>query len=134
VIGAAALWILACVVAAITFLGELLISIVGLFLLLPMAGVAARRLQDTGKPGSTVWIAILPIGASMILTLLISLGAWGPFYFLGFWLLYPLMRLLSLAALIATIYIGYLCAQPGVAGENEYGPQPAKPVAPAPAT
>ncbi len=95
-------------------------------MLLPTAGLAARRLQDTGKPGSTVWIAIIPCAIVAAIGLLAALmGVVGAIGFLVFY--FMIGWIINLAALIAVIYVGYLCAQPGVAGPNEYGPEPTKP-------
>src|SRR5258708_1545055 len=52
----------------------LLVSVVGLALLLPLAGIGARRLQDTGKPGSSVWIAIVPMAVNRVLAFLLGLA------------------------------------------------------------
>jgi uncharacterized membrane protein YhaH (DUF805 family) len=108
----------------------LLSSLYGLVILLPTAGIAARRLQDTGKPGSTVWIAIIPGALMAIIGFLTALGGlMGAFFFIA--LFFTVGWLIELAALVAVIYVGYLCAQPGMIGDNAYGPQPAKPAAPA---
>lgn len=120
--------LLAYIVGGIVSFGTLLGSVVSLALLLPLAGLGARRLQDTGKPGSTVWIAILPMGISRLCAALIGLA--GPFAIVGFVFLWPILGLISLAALIGAIYVGYLCSQPGTSGPNQYGPEPPKPVAP----
>ena len=104
----------------------LLSSLYGLAMVLPTAGLAARRLQDTGKPGSTVWFFIIPCGIVTLFAFLSALfGIIGAMGFLAFYLM--IGWLINLAALIAVIYIGYLCTQPGVAGENQYGPEPTKP-------
>ena len=120
--------LLASIVGAIVGFSTLLGSLVSLALLPPLAGLGARRLQDTGKPGSTVWIAIIPMGISRLCSALLGLA--GPFMIIGLLFLWPIVGLIGLAALIAAIYVGYLCAQPGTAGANEYGPEPPKPVAP----
>jgi uncharacterized membrane protein YhaH (DUF805 family) len=121
--------VLASIVGAVAGFGGLLGSLVSLALLPPLTGLGARRLQDTGKPGATVWIAILPIAISRIFGVLVGLS--GPLFLFGLLFLLPIITLVGLVALVAAIYVGYLCAQPGVTGDNEYGPQPAKPAAPA---
>jgi uncharacterized membrane protein YhaH (DUF805 family) len=104
----------------------LLSSLYGLAMLLPTAGLAARRLQDTGKPGATVWIAVIPAAIVAAIGFLFALG--GLVGALGFLLFYLTIGwLINLVALIAVIYVGYLCAQPGVVGPNQYGPEPVKP-------
>ena len=106
----------------------LLASAVGLALLLPLAGIGARRLQDTGKSGTSVWIAIVPMSINRVLAFLFALS--GPLGLVSLIFLWPFIGLIGLAALVAAIWIGYLCAQPGVAGPNQYGPEPAAPAAP----
>ena len=120
--------LVAAIVGAIVGFSGLLSSLMSLALLLPLAGLGARRLQDTGKSGSTVWIAILPMGLSRLVSALLGLA--GPFAIVGFLFLWPILSLIGLVALIAAIYVGYLCAQPGTAGANQYGPEPAVPTAP----
>ena len=62
----------------------------------------------------------------MIGLLTAALGIMGAFAFLAFY--FTVGWIINLAALIAVIYVGYLCAQPGVAGANQYGPEPPRPV------
>jgi uncharacterized membrane protein YhaH (DUF805 family) len=99
-----------------------LLALLELALLLPTAGMIARRLQDTGKNGSLVWFLMIPALISSALTFVAAMT------FGGFGLvviLFPLLWLLSLVSLIALIVLIYLCAQPGTPGPNAYGPQPA---------
>jgi uncharacterized membrane protein YhaH (DUF805 family) len=104
----------------------LLSSLYGLAMLLPTAGLAARRLQDTGKPGSTVWIAVIPGAIMVVIGLLFAIFGWvGAVGFLVFF--FTIGWIINLVALIAVIYVAYLCAQPGVTGSNQYGPEPTKP-------
>ncbi|HWA30848.1 MAG TPA: DUF805 domain-containing protein [Rhizomicrobium sp.] len=108
------------IVAGITGL-HILQTIYGLGLFLPSLGMAARRLHDVGKP--TMWILILaiPFALELVLGLLAIASV----------LLAPLLlvflalsTLIGLASLVAAVVIIYFCAQPGVAGPNEYGPVP----------
>ena len=99
-----------------------LLALVQLALFLPTAGIIARRLQDTGKNGSLVWILMIPVLISSAISVL-SLATLGGFALLFIFL--PLLWLLSLVSFVAAIYLIYLCAQPGTAGPNAYGPQPA---------
>ena len=99
-----------------------LLALVQLALFLPTAGIIARRLQDTGKNGSLVWILMIPVLISSAISVL-SIVALGGFALLFIFL--PLLWLLSLISLVAAIYLIYLCAQPGTPGPNAYGPQPA---------
>ena len=114
---------LAVIVAIVQgLLGFGLLALLQLALFLPTAGMIARRLQDTGKNGSLVWILMIPVVISSAITLLASL-AFGGFALLLIFL--PLLWLLSLISLGAAIYLIYLCIQPGTPGPNAYGPQPA---------
>jgi uncharacterized membrane protein YhaH (DUF805 family) len=128
--------LIASIVGSIVGFGGLLGAVANLALLLPLAGIGARRLQDTGKNGGMVWLFVLPTGINLLinawfyLTISSVFGWYGSVYYGWYW---P-VRLLSLIGLIAGIYIAYLCAQPGTSGQNAFGPEPAKPVAPAPKT
>jgi uncharacterized membrane protein YhaH (DUF805 family) len=96
-------------------------ALVGLALLLPMAGMGARRLQDAGQNGQLVWALLIP---SAILQLF-SLMVWGPFGIWGFAAFYlSIGWLLNLVALVALIACIYFWVQPGTPGDNAYGPPP----------
>jgi len=98
-------------------------AVVGLALLLPIGGMAARRMQDTGRNGQLVWVWIVISGLYQVMALLIALsGPLGAVAFLYFFL--SIGWLISLASLVVTIAIIYFCAQPGTAGDNAYGPPP----------
>lgn len=99
-----------------------LLALLQLAMLLPNAGLTARRLQDTGKPGSLVWILMIP---ALILNLVSFLFAmtFGVFGLLLIFL--PLLPLIGLIALAAAVYMIYLCIQPGTPGSNQFGPEPA---------
>jgi len=114
---------LAVIVAIVQALvGFELLALLQLALLLPTAGVIARRLQDTGKNGSLVWLLMVPVLISSAVTFVAAITLSG----LGLVvILFPLLALLSLISLIAGIVLIYLCAQPGTPGPNAYGPQPA---------
>lgn len=97
-------------------------SIYGLAMFLPILGLTARRLHDVGKPTSWIFILAIPLLLEFLFGLLT----------LATIMLFPLamffaglMWLVSLATLVAAIVIIYFCAQPGVAGANEFGPAPA---------
>jgi uncharacterized membrane protein YhaH (DUF805 family) len=116
------LGIVAAIVSRITFLP--LNAILGLALLLPMAGMGARRLQDTGRNGALVWALLIPAAISNLFGLMM----WGPlgiFSFLAFGWLLMLLGLVELVALVALIYFW---VQPGDPGENAYGPPPPRDV------
>ena len=111
-----------------------LMGLFGLAMLLPFAGMGARRLQDVGKNGQLIWVLLIP----SFLIQLSSLLVWGPFGALGFLAFYfTIGWLLNLVALIAAIVAIYFWCQPGDPGSNAYGPpppvfDPSKSVSPAP--
>jgi uncharacterized membrane protein YhaH (DUF805 family) len=128
-------FVLACVVIYIVaFILEAIIRrrvltpIIGLALLLPIAGLGARRLQDTGKNGVLILAYTIP---TAILEVVSLLGAYGPYGMSGS--LYFIFRLMGLVWLIAVLVFTYFWAQPGTAGPNEYGPNPKAASGPAPA-
>ena len=94
----------------------------GLLLLLPNVGMTARRLQDTGRPGTWAWLLAVPVAVMVLMALIailavITLGLGAIFF-----VLWPFLSLASFAAIVVLIYF---CAQPGTPGPNEYGPPPA---------
>lgn len=119
-----AVYIALAVVVAIVqgLVGFALLALVQLGLFLPTAGITARRLQDTGKNGSLVWILMIPVLISTTLTFVATMAFGGAVLLLVF---LPLLWLLSLISICAAVYLIYLCVQPGTAGPNAYGPQPA---------
>jgi uncharacterized membrane protein YhaH (DUF805 family) len=114
------------VIAAIIggVVGTTLVSaVVSLGLLLPNAGMAARRMQDTGRNGQLVWIWVIVGAIYGVISLLIGLaGPFGALAFLAFF--FTIGWLINLAMLVVTIAIIYFCAQPGTPGDNAYGPPP----------
>ncbi len=129
--------ILVSVVGSITFSGGGLRALYGLALLLPTLGITARRLHDMGRTASWVLLLAVPWALSILMGLvtILSFFTFGLFGLLFvFW---PIIGLLSLAAVVLLIYF---CAQPGMNGPNEYGPAPpvwtphapAVPIAPPP--
>ena len=126
------------IIGSVVAMGAPLRALYSLALLLPTVGMTARRLQDTGKPGTWAWLLAVPVGVAVVLglftiatVLTLGLGA----------VLFLLTPLLSLASLAAIVVLIYFCAQPGETSSNAYGPPPgswtpagtAKPTAP-PAT
>jgi uncharacterized membrane protein YhaH (DUF805 family) len=111
-------------------------SLYDLALLLPSVGITARRLQDTGRPGTLAWLLLVPLGVliftgiiTVITILTFGIGA----------ILFVLVPIASLLSLVAICVLIYFCAQPGDAGANAYGPPPSPwtpnrdPVTPPPA-
>lgn len=137
-VGRAQFWyfILVCVgvqvVVAIVgmIVGIVLVSaLVSLALLLPIGGLAARRVQDVGQNGQLVWIWVAASALSRLLvayhwmfppTVSFNLTT-GVTYYGGYSGLDGLVGLVVFAASIALIYF---CAQPGQPGDNAYGPPP----------
>jgi uncharacterized membrane protein YhaH (DUF805 family) len=108
----------------------LLTAVVGLGLLLPMAGLGARRLQDTGKNGQLVWIWVALSAINWIMALILAIS--GPMGALGFlYFFFTIGWLINLANLVIAIVLIYLWAQPGTVGPNQYGPDPKGGLAPA---
>jgi uncharacterized membrane protein YhaH (DUF805 family) len=96
-------------------------SLLGLALFLPTLGMTARRLHDVGKP--TSWVLVLAV--PFVLELLLGFLTLSSIIFFPLFMFFAgIAWLISLLALIAAIVIIYFCAQPGMAGSNEYGPAP----------
>src|SRR5450432_4273742 len=97
------------IVASVLPLGGTLQALYTLALLLPCVGMTARRLQDTGRPGTWAWLLAVPLAY----TILASLFAILIVLTLGMLVLFlaPLMALLGLISLAAVIVVIYFCAQ-----------------------
>ncbi|HVT24237.1 MAG TPA: DUF805 domain-containing protein [Rhizomicrobium sp.] len=108
-----------------------LADLYNLAVLLPTLGLTVRRLQDTGKPGSWVLIAFIPLVLMILLGIVSLLG--GALGMLGF--LFVFMPIIAIASLAAAAVLIYLCIQPGQPEANQYGPVPPvfEPGAPTPA-
>ncbi|HTQ15128.1 MAG TPA: DUF805 domain-containing protein [Rhizomicrobium sp.] len=132
-VGRAQFWyfILVCVLVSIAaaivdaiIAMRLLGAIVGLALLLPIGGMSARRMQDTGRSGQLVWAWVIMAAIYNVIGLLMALsGPVGALAFLYFF--FTIGWLISLVYVVITIVIIYFCAQPGATGDNAYGPAPA---------
>ncbi|MGH6878441.1 MAG: DUF805 domain-containing protein [Rhizomicrobium sp.] len=115
------LGLLVSIVGSVTFSGGGLRTLYALALLLPTLGITARRLHDTGRTASWVLLLAVPWVLSILMGLvtLLSFFTFGLFGILFvFW---PILALVSLAAMVLLIYF---CAQPGSLGPNEYGTVP----------
>jgi uncharacterized membrane protein YhaH (DUF805 family) len=111
--------VLAFIQAVLFFLP--ILGIFGLAMLLPSAGMGARRLQDVGQNGQLVWLAIIP----SFLLQLFGLLVWGPFGAIGFLAFYiSIGWLLQTVAVIAMLVAIYFWVQPGDPLPNAYGPPP----------
>lgn len=109
------------VVGSLISLGMSLRGLYALALFLPSVGMTARRLQDSGRPGTWAWLLAVPLGVAVLMglfaivtVLTLGIGA----------ILFILAPLLSLASLAAIALLIYFCAQPGETGSNAYGPPP----------
>jgi len=113
--------ILASILQSVTFLP--LAPIYHLALLLPIAGMGARRLQDIGRDGKLIWIFVFAGFVSLFLWTITAIS----FFALGFLsvlLFGPLLMLLHLTLAVASIVLIYFWCQPGTPGDNAYGPPP----------
>jgi uncharacterized membrane protein YhaH (DUF805 family) len=77
---------------------------------LPTVAVAIRRLHDLDRSG---WLLVTPIVPAFLMLLLF------------FWL-WPVTVLLATTMFGITAYLLFLCMQPGMRGDNRYGPDPAQ--------
>lgn len=127
VLACIAVQVVALVVQSATFIP--LAALASLALLLPTAGMGARRLQDTGRNGSLVWIFLIPFAVSQLFRLFVF-GPFGVFGAVAYML--TIGPLLGLIGFIAALVLIYFWCQPGDAGANAYGPPPDASV-PAPA-
>jgi uncharacterized membrane protein YhaH (DUF805 family) len=99
---------------------HLLQVVVELALLLPMAGMGARRLQDTGRNGALVWLLIIPsLVMALITAMMVSSGIMGLFGFVFFFA--GIIWLIELITLAAAVVLIYFWCQPGTPGPNAYG-------------
>jgi uncharacterized membrane protein YhaH (DUF805 family) len=113
--------IAAAILQSVTFLP--LAAVYNLAMLLPGAGMGARRLQDNGRDGKIVWIFIIVAFVSQLIAVMTMLSAMATgFLFLGPML--ALNGLISLAMLVAGIVMIYFWCQPGDPLPNAYGPPP----------
>jgi uncharacterized membrane protein YhaH (DUF805 family) len=113
--------VLVSIVGSIALTGGGLRTLYGLALLLPTLGITARRLHDMGRTASWVLLLAVPWGLTLLMGLVtfLSFMTFGLFGILFvFW---PIVALISLAAVLLLIYF---CAQPGMPQQNEYGPVP----------
>lgn len=96
-------------------------ALVSLALLLPSAGMGARRLQDTGRNGNLVWIMFLPAAIAEFFRLFLF-GPFGIFGALAFAV--TIGSVFGLVIIITAIVLIYYWCQPGDAGPNAYGDPP----------
>ena len=92
-----------------------------LTLLLPMAGMGARRLQDIGRNGNLVWLAVVPAALAQLFRIFFF-GPFGIFGALAY--MFTIGPILGLIGFIAAVVLIYFWCQPGNAGPNAYGAPP----------
>jgi uncharacterized membrane protein YhaH (DUF805 family) len=100
-----------------------LAALYNLAMLLPSAGMGARRLQDTGRDGKIVWAFIIVAFISQAFAAMTMLSAMSA----GFLFLGPaiaLSGLIGLALLVVSIVLIYFWCQPGDPLPNAFGPPP----------
>jgi uncharacterized membrane protein YhaH (DUF805 family) len=100
-----------------------LAALYNLAMLLPSAGMGARRLQDTGRDGKIVWAFITVAFISQAFAAMTMLSAMSA----GFLFLGPaiaLSGLIGLALLVVSIVLIYFWCQPGDPLPNTFGPPP----------
>ena len=113
--------VLVSIVGNIAWTGGGLRALYGLALLLPTLGITARRLHDIGRTASWVLLLAVPWVLSIVMGL-ITILSFFTFGLLGIlFVFWPVIGLIALAAVALLIYF---CAQPGMAGANEYGAPP----------
>lgn len=100
-----------------------LAALYNLAMLLPSAGMGARRLQDTGRDGKLVWVFIF-VGFISQFCALITMASFFWMGFLTFLLFGPMLVLINLALVVICVVLIYFWCQPGNAGDNAYGPPP----------
>jgi uncharacterized membrane protein YhaH (DUF805 family) len=109
------------VVGNVVAMGGALRGLYALLLFLPSVGMTARRIQDTGRPGTLAWLLAIPVAVQVLMAAFVVFAV----LTFGIGLIFaPIMGLLELASLAAVVVIVYLCAQPGATGSNEYGAPP----------
>lgn len=95
----------------------LLTGLFSLGLLLPGLGISVRRLHDIDRSGWWILIGFVPLVVGGVLSALAFMSGSAGFGF-------ALMGLIWLACLAAFALLIYWYAQPGTAGENQFGPAP----------
>lgn len=113
--------ILAAILQSITFLP--LLAIYNLAMVLPAGSMGARRLQDTGRDGRFIWIFV---AAGLFTQLFAAIGvvsthALGILSFLFFG---PVVLMMNMAFLAASLILFYFWCQPGNPCANAYGLPP----------
>ena len=94
-----------------------LTGLLSLALFLPTLGISVRRLHDTDRTGWWVLLAAIPSALLMLLAgMALVTGAYT--------MMFLTATVLPILALAAAALLIYWYAQPGTAGQNQYGPDP----------
>jgi uncharacterized membrane protein YhaH (DUF805 family) len=88
-----------------------------------MAGIGARRLQDTGRDGRLVWVFLIAGFVSQIASAMAAVAFFTTGFF-GLFLIGPIAVLINIAFLIASLAMIWFWIQPGDPLPNAYGPPP----------
>ena len=113
--------VVAAILQSVTFLP--LVAIFNLAMLLPSAGMGARRLQDIGRDGKLIWVFIIAGFITQFISMVTLMSAM-MLGFLSFVLFGPVLILINFAFLAACILLIYFWVQPGDPLPNAYGPVP----------
>jgi uncharacterized membrane protein YhaH (DUF805 family) len=117
VVGYFVLYVGVAIIQSVILNSHLLTGLLSLALLLPGLGIAVRRLHDIDRSGWWILIGVVPgFLAALSSMLALITGSIG----LGF----GLLGLVGLVGLAAAVLLIYWYAQPGTAGDNQFGPPP----------
>jgi uncharacterized membrane protein YhaH (DUF805 family) len=125
-VGRPEFWYFVLVNVAISLVLSIILHPVGalynLAMILPGAGMGARRLQDTGRDGRLVWLLLIMIVIWSVAVLMTALAfaVTGPFGLLFL----PGLGLLGIASFAVTLVLLWFWCQPGDPNANAYGPPP----------
>jgi uncharacterized membrane protein YhaH (DUF805 family) len=130
-VGRSEFWYFALAYMVLAILAGILGGITGLPLqivyslgmLLPAAGMGARRLQDVGRDGRLVWIPVVGGFAVQIYGAMAAVGFWLMGWFS--WVLFgPLLGIAGTIVFVSWVVLLYFWIQRGNPGDNQYGPPP----------
>jgi uncharacterized membrane protein YhaH (DUF805 family) len=113
--------IAAAILQSVSFLP--LLALYNLAMLLPAAGMGARRLQDIGRDGKLIWVFIIAGFISQFISMMAMMSVYA-LGFLSFFLFGPPVMLINLVFLVACVVMIYFWCQPGDPGDNAYGTPP----------
>lgn len=97
-------------------------SLFHLAMLLPLTGMGARRLHDTGRDGRLVWLLFFLAAITQIAGIITAIAfvLTGP---LGL-IFAPGLGIAGVATLVVSVVLIWFWSQPGNPGDNAYGPPP----------